>query len=83
MIVTFNLLLLLLFFKWILLGGPIVLTLPHMLGTEDVYRTVIGQNPDMEKHLIFADIEPVCEFKQQQIFLHFSNFQIYKNKFSA
>lgn len=47
------------------LGGPIVLTLPHMLGTDDVYRTVIGQNPDLDKHLIFADIEPVCKFTKK------------------
>lgn len=50
------------------IGGPIVLTLPHMLGTDDVYRTVIGQNPDLEKHLIFADIEPVCELKKENPF---------------
>lgn len=55
--------------KWILLGGPIVLTLPHMLGTDDVYRTVIGQNPDIDKHLIFADIEPVCSFQNFFVFI--------------
>lgn len=41
------------------LGGPIVITLPHMLGTAPEYRTVNGLKPDPEKHLIFADIEPV------------------------
>ncbi|XP_031619587.1 sensory neuron membrane protein 2 [Contarinia nasturtii] len=39
-------------------GGPIVITLPHMLNTAPEYQTVSGLKPDLEKHLIFADIEP-------------------------
>lgn len=39
-----------------------MITLPHMLGTAAEYRTVDGLKPDAKKHLIFADIEPVCIF---------------------
>lgn len=35
------------------------MTLPHMLGTAAEYRTVGGMHPDENKHVIFADIEPV------------------------
>lgn len=38
------------------------MTLPHMLGAAAEYRTVDGLHPDPKKHLIFADIEPVCSF---------------------
>lgn len=41
-------------------GGPIVITLPHMLNTAPEYSTVSGLHPNEDKHLIFADIEPVC-----------------------
>lgn len=49
-----------------LLGGPIILTLPHMLGAAAEYRTVGGLNPDEKKHVIFADIEPVNENKNNK-----------------
>lgn len=31
-----------------------------MFGTAAEYRTINGLKPDAKKHLIFADIEPVC-----------------------
>lgn len=34
-----------------------------MLGAAPEYQTVNGLTPDPEKHLIFADIEPVCIHK--------------------
>lgn len=34
-----------------------------MLGTAAEYQTVDGLQPDPNKHLIFADIEPVCSMK--------------------
>lgn len=37
------------------------MTLPHMLGAAPEYRTVGGLRPDVTKHLIFADIEPVSD----------------------
>lgn len=48
-----------------------------MLGTDDVYRNVIGMNPDVDKHLIFADIEPVWEFEKKILyFCKFSTISI-------
>lgn len=50
-----------------------------MFGTAAEYRTVNGLKPDAKKHLIFADIEPVCinsigiEFQMFDKFGHFVN----------
>lgn len=40
-------------------GGPLAVTRPHMLDTAMAYRTVVGLQPDYEKHKIYADLEPV------------------------
>lgn len=48
-----------------------------MFGTAPEYRTVNGLRPDAKKHLIFADIEPVCSDEHLiEVFLsiHFSLF---------
>lgn len=50
-----------------------------MFGTAAEYRTINGLKPDAKKHLIFADIEPVCidsigiEFQMFDKFGHFVN----------
>lgn len=42
-------------------GGPVILTLPHMLGAAPEYQTVDGIHPDVEKHQTFVDVEPVSK----------------------
>ncbi|XP_055531057.1 sensory neuron membrane protein 2 isoform X1 [Wyeomyia smithii] len=39
--------------------APVVLTLPHMMGADEQYSSLIeGLHPDPEKHQIFVDVEP-------------------------
>ncbi|XP_053689569.1 sensory neuron membrane protein 2 isoform X2 [Sabethes cyaneus] len=40
--------------------APVVLTLPHMMGADEQYSSLIeGFHPDPEKHQIFVDVEPL------------------------
>lgn len=40
-------------------AAPLILTNPHMYETHEIYTsTVIGQNPNREKHFTYIDVEP-------------------------
>lgn len=53
------------------LGGPVVITMPHMFGAAAEYQTVKGIHPDANKHTIFADIEPVSDKPKKRFFIFF------------
>lgn len=49
------------FFYLLVIGAPLILSMPHVLDAAPEYQTVKGLKPNREKAVTFVEVEPVSE----------------------